>query len=63
MSTNPTESRVRRALAKSGRRLVKVHPASRWAAEYGPYYVVDDDTNGVLGRALDLDEALSLAAE
>lgn len=52
MSTTQ-ETRIRRKLDRLGRQLVKVRAASRWHAEFGPYYVVDQATNVILDRGID----------
>lgn len=54
-STSAIESRCRRAAARHGERVVKVPERSRSYHQYGPYMVVDVQTNGVVDHSQDLD--------
>jgi hypothetical protein len=42
------ENRMRRALARQGYRLVKSRVRDPRAIDFGRYYIVDPDTNGIV---------------
>ncbi|GAB7220421.1 hypothetical protein [Vibrio comitans] len=48
------EARVSRALNKEGLELRKSHPQSRWIGENGRYYLVEQLTNGIKSRHVDI---------
>jgi len=56
------EVRIRRQLAKQGEAILrKIRTDSRWYHQYGPYMIVDD-SNFVIHKGLDLDQAEAIAA-
>jgi hypothetical protein len=57
MTDSARERRIRRALARTGHRLRKLPPRSRWFHQYGPYMIVDGYTNVVVEYGLPLDTA------
>ncbi len=50
------EKRIRRALAKDGYRLWKVRKFSLDYCQYGPFSVIQNDINGLVGYGMDLDD-------
>ena len=55
MSIN-IESRLRRRAVREGLRLTKFRESSRWYSTYGPYALVDPETEFLVAYGLDLDE-------
>ncbi len=56
MTDESRTARLRRKAAKRGLTIHKVPARSRWSAELGPYYLLDDGTNGIVGKGFNLDE-------
>ena len=44
--------------AQHGLQLIKVHSNSPWYELYGPYMLVDPDTNYIIDAGLDADDVL-----
>lgn len=51
-----TENRLRRRAAREGLRLMKLRESSRYYHQYGPYALVDPNTNYLVAYGLHLDE-------
>ena len=54
--TNNIESRLRRRATREGLRLTKFRESSRYYHQYGPYALIDADTNFLVAYGLHLDE-------
>jgi hypothetical protein len=55
-TTTALEARVRRAARRDGQRLVKIRETSADYNQYGPYMLVDANTNSVDVGGLTLDD-------
>lgn len=53
-TTTPSLSTLRRLAARTGLRVTKIDRRSRHFWEYGPYALVDTNTNAITLRRLDL---------
>jgi len=51
-------STIRRLAARHDERVRKLSQNSKWFWQYGPYYVVDNSTSGVIESGLDLDDLI-----
>ncbi len=58
MSDESQLRRLRRAYARHGSVIRKIPERSRWFTQYGPYMVVNAQTNAVEAWACDLDDLI-----
>lgn len=56
VSTRALLARIGRKLARDGESIRAMSPASRWYAQYGPYYVVDANNAITTYKISDLGE-------